>query len=307
VTAGNEDELARLVGELTESTLALAALAAALRHHDSGVVLDDRHGRVLAAIGLAAPAADGWRLTPAAASVAGRAGREYAARFTATLRWAAAAAEGRVDWAEQDPGTTAALGRGSSTAGRLFVEVLAPRLGDLAERLAAADAAALDVGTGVGEIAVALAEAAPSLHVVGIDVLDDVLAVARARVAERGLADRVVLRHQDVATLADVEAFDLAYLPAYFVPEDAVLAALRRIRAALRPGGWILVPVRERAGSELSRVVTSWQHPGCAVWTAQVTERRLLGAGFGDVHSIVVSALAPTIVAGSRRPVPGGR
>ena len=84
----HEDDLARLVGELTESTLALAALAAALRHHDSTVELDDRHGRVLAALGLAAPAADGWGLTPAAAVVAARAGREYAARFTATLRWA---------------------------------------------------------------------------------------------------------------------------------------------------------------------------------------------------------------------------
>ena len=99
-------------------------------------------------------------------------------RLAATLRWAAAAAEGRVDWAEQDLGTKAALGRGSSLAGRVCVRVLAPRLGDLAERLATPGAVALDVGTGVGEFAVALALAAPSLRVVGIDVLDDVLAEA---------------------------------------------------------------------------------------------------------------------------------
>jgi protein-L-isoaspartate O-methyltransferase len=305
VTVGNEDELAQLVGELTESTVALAALAGALRHHDPGMVLDDRHGRVLAALGLATPADGGWRLTPAAASVAAWAGREYAARFTATLRWAVAAAEGRVEWVEQDMGTKAALGRGSSLAGPVFVEVLAPRLGDLADRLAAGDAAALDVGTGVGEIAVALAEAAPSLRVVGIDVLDDVLAAARGRVVERGVAGRVVLRHQDVATLADVEAFDLAYLPAYFVPEDAVVAALPRIRTALRPGGWIFVPVRDSAGSELAEAVMRWQHPGCAVWSAQETERRLLGSGFGDVHSIVISPLAPTVVVGARGPATG--
>ena len=75
-------------------------------------------------------------MNPAVASVAASGGGAYAARLAATLRWAAAAAEGRVDWAEQDLGTKAALGRGSSLAGRVCVRVLAPRLGDLAERLA---------------------------------------------------------------------------------------------------------------------------------------------------------------------------
>jgi protein-L-isoaspartate O-methyltransferase len=286
--------------------LALAAIAAALQTDDPDVVLEDRHGRVLAALGLAVLAAGGWRLSPAVASVAASAGQEYAARFTATLRWAAAAAEGRIDWAEQDLGTKAALGRGSSLAGPVFVTMLAPRLGDLADRLAAPGAAALDVGTGVGEIAVALAEAAPSLHVVGIDVLDDVLEAGRARVVERGLAE-VVLRRQDAAALADVAVFDLVYLPAYFVLEDAVVAALPRIRAALRPGGWIFVPVREGSGSEMARAVTRWQHPGCAVWSSQETEHRLGEAGFDDVHSIVVSPLAPTIVVGAHRADARGR
>jgi hypothetical protein len=115
--AGPEEDLARLVGGLTESALALAALAAALRKDDSGVVLEDRHGRVLSVLGLAAAAAEAWQLNPAVASVAASGGGGYAARLAATLRWAAAAAEGRVDWAEQDLGTTAALGRGSSLAG----------------------------------------------------------------------------------------------------------------------------------------------------------------------------------------------
>jgi hypothetical protein len=116
-----------------------------------------------------------------------------------------------------------------------------------------------------------------------------------------------VLRRQDAAALTVVAAFDLAYLPAYFVLEDAVVAALPRIWAALRPGGWIFVPVREGSGSELARAVTRWQHPGCAVWSPQETEHRLVEAGFDDVHSIVVSPLAPTIVVGAHRAGPGGR
>jgi protein-L-isoaspartate O-methyltransferase len=309
VTVGggdHEDDLARLVRGLTESAWALAALAAALQKDDPHVILEDRQDRVLGVLGLAAPAVGGWRLNPAAASVATSGGGAYAARFIATLRWAAAAAEGRLDWAEQDLGTKAALGRGSSLAGRVLVRVLAPRLGDLAERLAAPGGVALDVGTGVGEVAVALAQAAPALRVVGIDVLDDVLAEARTRVVEHGLADRIVLRRQDVMTLADVEVFDLAYLPAYFVPEDAVVAALPLIRAALRPGGWIFVPVREGSGTELAGAITRWHHPGCAVWNVQETESRLVESGFGDVHSIVVSPLAPTIVVGARAAAGGG-
>ena len=38
-------------------------------------------------------------------------------------------------------------------------------------------------------------------------------------------------------------------------------------------------------------------------YVASETERRLVESGFGDVHSIVVSSLAPTIVVGARRTV----
>jgi hypothetical protein len=42
---------------------------------------------------------------------------------------------------------------------------------------------------------------------------------------------------------------------------------------------------------------------GEALVRASETERRLVESGFGDVHSIVVSPLAPTIVVGARRTV----
>ena len=46
----------------------------------------------------------------------------------------------------------------------------------------------------------------PSLHVVGIDVLDDVLEAGRARVVERGLADRVVLRRHEIGVQLYISA-----------------------------------------------------------------------------------------------------
>jgi predicted O-methyltransferase YrrM len=291
---------ARLLGELADGAFALAAVAAALRPGEPDVVLDDAPGSVLGALGLAAPRdGHGWALTPAMAAIAARNGPYVAGRYTALLRWAAAAAEGRPGWAEQDGATKSALGRASGRGGSAIVNDLAPRLGDLAARLARPGTAALDVGTGVAELAVGLAEAAPALRVVGIDVLDDVLAVARRTVADCGLADRVELRRQDVATLAEVHAFDLAYLPAHFVAVAAVEAALPRIMVALRPGGWLVVPVRQGDGTELAATVTAWTYAGCACWNAAETQQRLRAAGFVDLQGITLHPTAPEIVAGS--------
>jgi methylase of polypeptide subunit release factors len=81
-----------------------------------------------------------------------------------------------------------------------------PMLGGLAEALARPGARMLDVGTGVAAMAVAYAELFPELTVVGLDVLPRALALAAATVAASGVADRVVLREQDVTTLDDEQA-----------------------------------------------------------------------------------------------------
>jgi 2-polyprenyl-3-methyl-5-hydroxy-6-metoxy-1,4-benzoquinol methylase len=151
---------------------------------------------------------DGWELVPPLAELPDRIRRGLAQRLAVTLRRAASAAEGRLSWTEQDLVLKVEVGRMSGPAGRAFIAQLAPRLGDLADRLAGPDAAVLDIGIGVREIAVALAEASPSLRVAGIDVLDDVLDIVRRTVAERGLSERISLRHQDVATLDEVEAYE---------------------------------------------------------------------------------------------------
>jgi hypothetical protein len=201
VSATTLAEAAARVDELTAAAFALAAVAAALRQDDPAV-LADKHGAVLAELGMAAPRdIDGWTLSPALAELSPPMRQNVSQRLAVALTRAAAAAEGRLTWAEQDLGVKTWLGQTSGIAGGFFVTALAPRLGDLADRLAAPDAAVLDVGAGVGEIAAAIAEAAPGVRVVGIDVLDDVLDVARATVADRGLTDRVTFRHQDVGHL----------------------------------------------------------------------------------------------------------
>ena len=67
-----------------------------------------------------------------------------------------------------------------------------PRLGD---RLAG-PAEILDVGTGVGWLAVALARAYADARVVGIDIFEPALDLARANVSAENLQDRIELRRR---------------------------------------------------------------------------------------------------------------
>ena len=70
------------------------------------------------------------------------------------------------------------------------------RLPDLGDRLAGPDARFLDVGTGTGWLAIAIAQAHPTLHVVGVDIFEPALDLARTNVKGAGLTDRIELRMQ---------------------------------------------------------------------------------------------------------------
>lgn len=75
------------------------------------------------------------------------------------------------------------------------------RLPDLGGRLAAPGARFLDIGTGAGWFAIAMARSHPNLTVVGIDIFAPALDLGHANVQEQGLADRVELRLQDATEL----------------------------------------------------------------------------------------------------------
>lgn len=139
---------------------------------------------------------------------------------------------------------------------------------DLALGLFPADQAvrALDLGTGSGAIALALAQERPAWKVEALDASEDALALARENAAALGLADRVAFARSDWFG-AVTDAYDLIvanppYLTdaevaeaepevrlhdpmAALVAPDAGLADLRRILVDapkfLRPGGWVVL------------------------------------------------------------------
>jgi SAM-dependent methyltransferase len=166
---------------------------------------------------------------------------------------------GRADWSAQSDDSLLAQGRASAQGARAFAEFGLPHLGDLAVRLAAPGARMLDVGTGVGALAVSYAEAFPALHVLGIDVMDRVLDLARQTIASSAVPDRVAVRKQDVAELTDDAGFDLAWIPAPFVPEPALRRGMSRIAATLRPGGWVMMAHGKYGLDPVSDAVTRFQ------------------------------------------------
>ena len=68
----------------------------------------------------------------------------------------------------------------------------------------------LDVGTGVGRLAIEAARTWPALRVVGIDIWQPALTAARRNVADARLEDRVEVRSQNMLDLSDRASFTLA-------------------------------------------------------------------------------------------------
>ncbi|MGQ0778956.1 MAG: SAM-dependent methyltransferase [Pseudonocardiales bacterium] len=190
-------------------------------------------------------------------------------------------------WTYDDPELLQNQGHASMLVAGLVTRV-APTLRDLDTRLRADDARFLDVGTGVGLLAVAMCQAFPAIRVVGIDPWAPAMELARRNITDAGLTDRIELREQSVSDLAEEQTFDAAWIPAPFLPRDVMQVALKRTRTALRSGGWAFAGLYAAAPEPLPqalnalRIVRSGGHP----WTPEETATLLERAGFADVTVI---------------------
>ncbi|HXL31906.1 MAG TPA: methyltransferase [Bradyrhizobium sp.] len=176
-----------------------------------------------------------------------------------------------------------ARGRASRNVVDRIVELVAER-----PALAAAlTGRLLDVGTGVGAVALEAAARSPSLAVVGLDVWEPALALARVNVAASPDAARIEIRAQDVTRLVETAAYTLAWLPAPFLSQEVARAALDRLAAALARGGYLVVglylPPADPTGAALAalRLIRSGGH----VWESAAMVAELRSRGFIAVET----------------------
>jgi len=136
----------------------------------------------------------------------------------------------------------------------------------------------LDVGTGSGAIALALADEVPAARVVAVDLSEDALALALENLARADVDGRVELRRGDL--LAGVAGpFDLVvsnppYVPAaeygslqpeirLYEPYGAVVGdrvweqVAREARRALAPGAWLVLECGDGQAAEVSAGLTA--------------------------------------------------
>ena len=192
----------------------------------------------------------------------------------------------RPGWDHEQPSILLAQGHSSALIPRVLHEFVVPGLGgDLPARLDGDDGSFLDVGTGVGALAIDMCRRWPSLRVVGLDPWAPALALARDEVAAAGFDDRIELRKASAEALADEAAYDLAWVPTFFIPEAVLERVIERVHAAVRPGGWALLGLYARPDDPFMTALADLRtlRHGGASWTAAETATQMERAGFADV------------------------
>ncbi|MFC4060779.1 SAM-dependent methyltransferase [Planomonospora corallina] len=143
-------------------------------------------------------------------------------------------------------------------------------LPDVVARLRAAPRPRIaDVGCGQGWSTLAVARAFPNAEVEGIDLDEASIAEAREQAERAGLADRIRLTRADAASMAGSGPYDLVLILEALHDFPRPVEALRAVRAALAPGGAVLVADERVAdrftapGDKVERMMYGWSVTHC--------------------------------------------
>jgi release factor glutamine methyltransferase len=122
----------------------------------------------------------------------------------------------------------------------------------------------VDVGTGSGCIAIAIAAELPSAELIAIDTSEDAIALAKENAARHGLAERVRLEKSDLLSMV-VGPIDLVAANLPYIPESELEGLMREVRdheprSALVPGRDGLSLIRRLIGEAKEKL-----RPGGAI------------------------------------------
>lgn len=100
----------------------------------------------------------------------------------------------------------------------------------------------LDLATGTGDLAIAMAKRIPGCTVLGADFSSEMLAVARRKIESQGLDERITLSECDAENIDlddnSVDAATIAFGIRNFEHQDKALLELYR---TIRPGGYLVI------------------------------------------------------------------
>lgn len=100
----------------------------------------------------------------------------------------------------------------------------------------------LDVATGTGDLALAIARKLSDCTVVGVDLSPEMIEVARDKVSKSSVADRIALQVADVECLPfDDSSFDAVTVAFGVRNFQNIALGLEQIKRVLRPGGTFIV------------------------------------------------------------------
>ena len=100
----------------------------------------------------------------------------------------------------------------------------------------------LDVATGTGDLAIAMARRIRDVQVLGVDLSEQMLAVARRKIEARGLDGRIVRDRGDAERLAVADASVDVATVAFGVRNFGDLGAgLRELARTIKPGGKVVI------------------------------------------------------------------
>ena len=142
----------------------------------------------------------------------------------------------------------------------------------------------IDVGTGTGCIALALATELPLAEIQACDISEEALEIARINAVRLGLANRVLLHRSDLLSIYVGEQFDFVVCnPPYvgeleadkvqkqvreFEPKSAVFSGkegmdiyerlVPQAHAALNPEGWLVMEISSSIEEKVKALLAGW-------------------------------------------------
>jgi release factor glutamine methyltransferase len=145
----------------------------------------------------------------------------------------------------------------------------------------------VDVGTGSGCIALALAKELPNSEIHATDISQAALEIARANAARHNLQNRVQFHESDLLKGIEPELDFAVSNPPYvgeseqdqvqmevrkFEPRNAVFAGangteviarlIQQAHAALRPGGWLVMEISGTIADQVKLLLRNWDEVG---------------------------------------------